>query len=206
MQAVRRTGGRAAWSVQPHRWNFLQTGCPGQAPGLKTRGRKGKVCDMNDRSEKKKKAREKRKYSRVANLAWAMKNLWRLDRHFVFFIFATVPISVLTPLVKSLFSRELIDTIGAGRAFEELALVALGFCTGILALNLLDEAVYSRCNARQYYPSGVYQTKIGKAVNFDTDYENTDRQDYQEIAGYAYPILRPCGPFGGGCYQREREP
>lgn len=140
--------------------------------------RKGTESSMNDRTEK--------RYSRIANLAWAMKNLWRLDRHFVFFIFAMVPISVLTPLVKSLFSRELIDAIGAGRAFGELALMALAFCMGIQILELLDAWVHSRCDARQYYPSGIYQTKMDKAVNYDTDYENTERQDYREIAGYAF--------------------
>ena len=78
---------------------------------------------MNERAEK-------RNYSRIANLAWAMKNLWRLDRNFVFFVIALVPVTVLIPLVKALFSRELIDAIGAGRAFGEAGLVAGGLFGG----------------------------------------------------------------------------
>lgn len=140
--------------------------------------RKGTKNRMNERAEK-------RNYSRIANLAWAVKNLWRLDRNFVFFVIALVPVTVLIPLVKALFSRELIDAIGAGRAFGEVGLVAAGFCAGILALNLLSEALEDRCGARQYCPSEVYQTKIAEQVNYVTDYENTERQDYQEIVGYA---------------------
>ena len=65
--------------------------------------------------------KERPKYSRPSCLVWAIKNLWRLDKSFVFFIFASVPIAVISPLVSSYFSKYLIDNIGAGKPFSDLA-------------------------------------------------------------------------------------
>ena len=56
---------------------------------------------------------KKKKYSKLGSLVWAMKKLARLDASFVFFIFAVIPVAVVTPLFTSLFSKTIIDEIGA---------------------------------------------------------------------------------------------
>ena len=64
--------------------------------------------------EKVQKKRKERKYSRTGCLVWAVKKLWKVDRWFVFFIFATVAPVVLVSLAGDYFPKVLIDHAGAG--------------------------------------------------------------------------------------------
>ena len=137
-------------------------------------------------SMKNKEARKKRKYSTLGCFAWAMKKLWRLDRRFVFFIFAGIPVTVVTPLVSSYFSKYLIDSIGAGKPFSDLAWIVAFFITASLTLSVLNSYIRTRCGSRRYYPTGVYQTEMGYTQGYKTDFENTEKQDYQKISGYAW--------------------
>ena len=137
-------------------------------------------------SSKTKAPKEKPKYSRFGCLVWAIKNLWRLDKSFVFFIFASVPVSVITPLVGSYFSKYLIDSIGAGKPFSDLAWIAVFFITVSLVLDILQKFIDSRCGSRRYYPTYVYQSDMGYTQSYKTDYENTEKQDYKKISGYAW--------------------
>ena len=137
-------------------------------------------------SSKTKAPKEKPKYSRFGCLVWAIKNLWRLDKSFVFFIFAAVPIAVISPLVSSYFSKYLIDSIGAGKPFADLAWIVIFFITASLTLNVLSNLINARCNSRRYYPTCVYQTEMGYTQGYKTDFENHEKQDYKKISGYAW--------------------
>ena len=137
-------------------------------------------------SSKTKAPKEKPKYSRFGCLVWAIKNLWRLDKSFVFFIFAAVPIAVISPLVSSYFSKYLIDSIGAGKPFADLAWIVIFFITASLTLNVLSNFINARCNSRRYYPTCVYQTEMGYTQGYKTDFENHEKQDYKKISGYAW--------------------
>lgn len=137
-------------------------------------------------SSKTKAPKEKPKYSRFGCLVWAIKNLWRLDKSFVFFIFAAVPIAVISPLVSSYFSKYLIDSIGAGKPFADLAWIVVFFITASLTLNVLSNFINARCNSRRYYPTGVFQTEMGYTQGYKTDFENHEKQDYKKISGYAW--------------------
>lgn len=130
--------------------------------------------------------KERPKYSRPSCLVWAIKNLWRLDKSFVFFIFAAVPIAVISPLVSSYFSKYLIDNIGAGKPFSDLAWIVVFFITASLTLNILSNFINARCNSRRYYPTCVYQTEMGYTQGYKTDFENNEKQDYKKISGYAW--------------------
>lgn len=133
---------------------------------------------MKDSSEKKK------RYSRTDSLAWAMKWLWRLDKGLIFFGLAAVPVALAGPLLESYFSRILIDRIGAGRTFEELAALVVSFLLLALALRILERFLQGKSFARTFYPTLVCQEEIGEELNYRTDYENTERQKYKEIFGY----------------------
>ena len=137
-------------------------------------------------SSKTKAPKEKPKYSRFGCLVWAITNLWRLDKSFVFFIFAAVPIAVISPLVSSYFSKYLIDSIGAGKPFADLAWIVIFFITARLTLNVLSNFINARCNSRRYYPTCVYQTEMGYTQGYKTDFENHEKQDYKKISGYAW--------------------
>ena len=137
-------------------------------------------------SSKTKAPKEKPKYSRFGCLVWAIKDLWRLDKRFVFFIFAAVPIAVISPLVSSYFSKYLIDSIGAGKPFADLAWIVVFFITASLTLNVLSNFINARCNSRRYYPTCVYQTEMGYTQGYKTDFENHEKQDYKKISGYAW--------------------
>lgn len=137
-------------------------------------------------SSKTKAPKEKPKYSRFGCLVWAIKNLWRLDKSFVFFIFAAVPIAVISPLVSSYFSKYLIDSIGGGKPFADLAWIVVFFITASLTLNILSNFINARCSSRRYYPTCVYQTEMGYTQGYKTDFENHEKQDYKKISGYAW--------------------
>ena len=137
-------------------------------------------------SSKTKAPKEKPKYSRFGCLVWAIKNLWRLDKSFVFFIFAAVPIAVISPLVSSYFSKYLIDSIGAEKPFSDLAWIVIFFITASLTLNVLSNFINARCSSRRYYPTCVYQTEMGYTQGYKTDFENHEKQDYKKISGYAW--------------------
>lgn len=130
--------------------------------------------------------KEKPKYSKIGCLIWAIKNLWKLDKSFVFFIFASVPVAVVTPLVSSYFLKYLIDSIGVGKPFSDLAWIVVFFITASLTLDILSNFIHTRCQSRRYYPTGVYQTDMSYAQGYKTDYENTEKQDYKKISGYAW--------------------
>jgi len=135
---------------------------------------------------KKKKKDQKKKYSKLGSLVWAMKKLAQIDKNFVFFIFATVPVVVISPLVKSLFSKTLIDEIGAGKSFRNLVITVAVFIGIIFVLDLLQKYIYSRCKARRYYPTTIYQNEMSRFQNYETDFENTEKQDFKELCGYAW--------------------
>lgn len=126
-----------------------------------------------------------RKYSKLGSIVWALKKLWSLDRKFVFFIFATVPVAVALPLVQSYFSKVLIDSIGLGAEITELVAICVGFISAITVLKLLGDFIDRRCWSRQYYPTLVYQRDIFSLYNYHTDFENTELQEYDELLGYA---------------------
>ena len=135
---------------------------------------------------KKEKKDQKKKYSKLGSLVWAMKKLAQIDKNFVFFIFATVPVVVISPLVKSLFSKTLIDEIGAGKSFRNLVITVAVFIGTIFVLDLLQKYIYSRCKARRYYPTTIYQNDMSRFQNYETDFENTEKQDFKELCGYAW--------------------
>ncbi|MDE5892411.1 MAG: hypothetical protein K2H45_05790, partial [Acetatifactor sp.] len=134
----------------------------------------------------KKKTQKKHNYSKIGCVAWAVKNLWQLDRRFVFFVAASIPVAVVMPLAGSYFSKELIDRIGVGTPFPEMAVLVLVF---MLAFILLDQTKYyldSKCEGRRLYPTSVHQTKARAVERYYTDYENTEKQDFRELTGYMW--------------------
>lgn len=137
-------------------------------------------------SKKTKAPKEKPKYPKFGCLVWAIKNLWRIDKSFVFFIFASVPIAVIIPLVGSYFSKYLIDSIGAGKPFAEIAWIVVFFIVARFTLGVLNEFIRTRCGSRRYYPTCVFQTDMGYVEGYKTDYENTEKQDYKKTSGYAW--------------------
>ena len=139
----------------------------------------GKENSINNRVGK------KRKYSRPGSILWAYKKLWKLDARFVIWGFATVPLSVALPLVEAYFSRELIDHIGAGTAFRELVILCVSFVTLLTLMGMLQTKIYSKCAERRYYPTSIYQTEIETFEGYLMDYENTEKQDFQKVRGYA---------------------
>ena len=131
------------------------------------------------------KDKKKRKYSRPGSILWAYKKLWWLDRRFVLWGFAAVPMPVAIPLVEAFFSRELIDHIGAGAAFASLVRLCLFFILLLTFMELIKTKIYSNCAERRYYPTNIYQTEMGVFESYQTDYENTEKQEFQRIRGYA---------------------
>ena len=134
----------------------------------------------------KKKSRQKRRYSRFGCYCFAIKKMWKLDRGFVFLIFAAFLPEVLRSLVADYFPGQLIDQISAGTAFRQLFFICAVFIGLNILLQLLQEFISARRQGRSYYPTNVYQTEMGARKNYEMDFENTFQQDFKEIAGYAW--------------------
>lgn len=129
---------------------------------------------------------KKHNYSKISCIAWAVKDLWQLDRPFVFFVLAIIPVAVIIPLAGSYFSKALIDSIGAGMPFSVLALRVLIFMLAFSLLDQLKAYLDSKCMGRKFYSSVVHQARINAVEGYYTDYENTEKQDFQKIKGYAW--------------------
>lgn len=130
--------------------------------------------------------KQAKKYSKIGSICWAMKNLWELDKKFVFFIFAIVPATIILPLVQGYFPKVLLDNISEGGEFEQLFKISAVFLFVIALLELLKGWLQSCLGARHYYPTSVYQTKLDLFENYRTDFENTEKQHFRQIAGYAW--------------------
>ncbi len=128
--------------------------------------------------------KQKAKYNKLGSLLWALKKLWKLDKNFIFFIFATVPFAVVLPLLQSYFSKVLIDKIGLGAEFSELLAVSVLFIAAISIGIISESFVRNRCYARRYYPTQKFQLELFAEPSFYTDFENTEKQDYKELLDY----------------------
>ena len=132
------------------------------------------------------KKEKKKKYSKFGSLIWAMKKLARLNASLVFFIFAVVPVAVAIPLFASLFSKTVIDEIGAGKSFEELAVTVMVFVGGLFLLTVLQQFIETKCKGRRYYPTTVYQDEMDRFESYEMDFEGSERQTFKELSGYAW--------------------
>ena len=126
-----------------------------------------------------------RKYNKAGSIVWAMKGLWRMDRKFVCFVFASVPVAVVLPLVQAYFPKVLLDGIGAGEGFAQLAGVCLGLGMGIALLSILQNYLQEKPWGWLYYFTTLIQDMYLGQLEYETDYENLEKQDYREISGYA---------------------
>ncbi len=140
----------------------------------------------SNEKRQKKKSRQKRRYSRIGCYCFAIKKMWKLDRGFVFLIFAAFLPEVLRSLVADYFPGHLIDQISAGTAFRQLFFICAVFIGLNILLQLLQDFISARRQGRIYYPTNVYQTEMGARKNYEMDFENTFQQDFKEIAGYAW--------------------
>ncbi|MCH5334115.1 MAG: ABC transporter ATP-binding protein [Agathobacter sp.] len=132
------------------------------------------------------KAKKKRGDSKISSIVWAIKNLWQLDKAFVFFVAAAIPLGVVMPLAGSWFSKELIDSIGAGTPFADLAALVLIFVLAFILLELAQSYLNSKCQGRRYYVTSVHQMRVNAIERYETDYENTEKQDFRELQGYMW--------------------
>ena len=114
-----------------------------------TKLKQKKICD-----------KKPKKYSSISSIAWAVKNLWKLDRRLLLLAFLEVPVKVAIPLVGTYFSKILIDRIGEGTAFGRLCVICLSFVMVQCLLSVLKIFLDGRCQARHYTPTLIYQSLL----------------------------------------------
>ena len=130
--------------------------------------------------------RQKKKYSTAGCYFFAIKKMWKLDRWFVPLIFAGFLPEVVRSLAADYFPGHLIGLIGGGAAFRQLLPACAVFIGLNILLQLLREFINARRRGRAYYPSFIYQAEMGAREDYETDFENTFRQDFKETRGYAW--------------------
>lgn len=128
----------------------------------------------------------KRRYSHLSSVIWAYKKLWRIDKKFVIFVFSYIPFTIAAPLISSYFSKFLIDSLQNGINFYGIVNIILGFIFLGFFIQLIDVFFRTRCSARKYYPTNIYQSEMSKKENSETDYEITETQEYKRIRQYAF--------------------
>ena len=134
---------------------------------------------------KKEKRQIGRKYNKIESIVWALRKLWKLEKKFVCFAFSVVPVTVVMPLVQSYFSKVLIDRIGRGDAFQQLAVLCFLFMAVITGLAVLKTYLEYRRGEYWYYPTKVFQDELNAYYGTGVDYENTEKQEYKELVNYA---------------------
>lgn len=127
----------------------------------------------------------KKKYPKISNLVWAMRYMWELDRSFIYLNFMTIPVTVALPLVQAYFTKILVDGISLGQTFTQLTTLCTGFMLLIVLLHALEYYLSVKVRSWLYYPTSCFQTKLFRQNNYETDYENTEKQTYNELFGYA---------------------
>ncbi|MBE5874404.1 MAG: ABC transporter ATP-binding protein [Lachnospiraceae bacterium] len=133
---------------------------------------------------KEKVTKEKKKYSRMGSILYALKNIWGINRMYLVFVLIGGPILTLNPLVNSYFTKVIIDELTLGSTFVRVATVMVMYSLLLSCINLAGKFVLSRIDARRYYVTGTYQSRMERK-HFTTDYQNTENQDYRRVQGFA---------------------
>ena len=155
----------------------------------------GSECRHNDgvrtvtvRGKEKRKlskvTKEKKKYSRMGSIMYALKNIWGINRMHLVLVLIGGPIVMLNPLVNSFFTKVLIDELTLGSTFARVAMVTVIYSLLLSCINLAGKFVLSRLDARRYYVTSIYQSKM-EQKHFTTDYQNTEKQEYRKVQGFA---------------------
>lgn len=127
-----------------------------------------------------------KKYSHLGSIFWALGRLWELDAKLVFFIFAGVPLAVAIPLIETYFPKALLDGLGAGVGFSKLFVICVGFLFALLVLEILKEWFMNRREARHYYPTSVFQSRMDEHEKYVMDFQVTEKQAFKEKSGYVW--------------------
>lgn len=141
--------------------------------------------DKNNVKGNKAAEEETKRYSAIGSIVWATKNLWRLDKRLLLLAFATVPMDVAVPLVGTYFTKVLIDALTEGAVFARLCVLILVFAPLQMLMEALQHILRERCFARRYYATTFYQEQVNEVLDYQTDYENIEKQSFQKIEGYA---------------------
>lgn len=143
-----------------------------------------------DVMESRKEKNGRKKYSNTGNIIWAVKKLWKLDRRWILWVFARIPLVVAIPLVRAYLTKVLIDSIGMGAVFGELCVIVLLFTVAEMLLEKINTLIQLRDFSRKYYPTTIVQDELAEMTDYRTDYENTEKQEYKKIQGYAWRDAR----------------
>ena len=143
-----------------------------------------------DVMESRKEKNGRKKYSNTGNIIWAVKKLWKLDRRWILWVFARIPLVGAIPLVRAYLTKVLIDSIGMGAVFGELCVIVLLFTVAEMLLEKINTLIQLRDFSRKYYPTTIVQDELAEMTDYRTDYENTEKQEYKKIQGYAWRDAR----------------
>lgn len=135
------------------------------------------------------------KYTKLGCLAWAAKNLWRMDRNFCLFLIPTIPLTVFYGLAESYFPKLLLDSLEAKENLFRLTVVITAYLALLQAVKLLTRFFDSRCNSKKYSFSLTYQIQLSQKL-WQSDYQLTETQDYQKTRSHAFDdaIHGNCSP------------
>lgn len=127
----------------------------------------------------------KNKYGKLGSLVWAVRMQWSCAKMSLLYSLARIPVAVALPLLQSYLTKVLLDRIGAGAAFSHLAALSTGFMLMLGLLHVLDKRLETGILGYRYHTTGIVQDDMGFFRGYQTDYENTEKQDFCEINGYA---------------------
>lgn len=131
----------------------------------------------------------KRKNSLIANLQYALRNIWKWDKGFYLFFILTIPLAVLLPLMAIYFPKLLIDSIESQQDVKKIILIVGSYFGVLLIITLFNNFCKSRLQMRKYNLSNLYQHAIAEK-QMRTDFSNTDNPE--AITKYQHAMDDAC--------------
>lgn len=119
----------------------------------------------------------KRKYSKLSNIIYALKKIWLWDKKFYLFLIPIIPISILLPLLSNYFPKILVDLLISNSKILNILYIILIYFVIVFIINIVNNFCHSKLQSRRYTISCIYQNKINEKL-MRTDYSNIDNPEF----------------------------
>ncbi len=123
---------------------------------------------------------EFKKYNPIGSLLWALRNMWQINWKLCLSFFLFIPFDIIGRIATDYFPKVLIDTLGLGQPFGQIALLILAYMGTLLLLAIINSYLRTRQLASRYSISTPYQLAMWHKDNI-TDCENHERQYYRKV-------------------------
>ena len=122
-------------------------------------------------------------YSKISNVMYLLKKMWRWDKIFIFMIIPLPFLAVICSIITTYIPKSIIDSIEQNKSIGQI-IANIVFIFGILfILNTVENFFHTRASARNYSFSQNFEVEILNKYT-TTDFANTDNPEMQNKYRY----------------------